>query len=177
MKKFDKPCWVNEKTIFLPIARIISKVKKNIHARHFDKKKSWKEIDNSNLNPNSITPHHPPNNFSNDLPLEYESAFHSIQNSGNYGWYIKWNGPFRSVQTGMFGTSHEGGPLWPVWSFRLIGPKCPFPFDKNDGLRHIPIAHENSPKSAQNIAKKRSNSARIFEKRAWNLEIVLESCW
>ena len=39
-----------------------------------------------------------------------------------------------------------------------------FTFGKIDGLRHVPIAHENSPKSAQNIAQKRSNSARIFEK-------------
>ena len=30
----------------------------------------------------------------------------------------------------IFGTSFEGGPLWPVWSFRSIWPKCPFPFDK-----------------------------------------------
>ena len=32
--------------------------------------------------------------------------------------------------TGLFGTSFEGGPLWPVWSFQSVGPKCPFPFDK-----------------------------------------------
>ena len=24
----------------------------------------------------------------------------------------------------------EGGALWPVWSFRSVGPKSPFPFDK-----------------------------------------------
>ena len=24
----------------------------------------------------------------------------------------------------------EGGPLWPVWSFWLVKPTCPFPFDK-----------------------------------------------
>ena len=24
----------------------------------------------------------------------------------------------------------EAAPLWPVSSFRLVGPKCPFPFDK-----------------------------------------------
>ena len=48
-------------------------------------------------------------------------AFHSTQNSGNFGWYIKWNGPFRFVPTGIFGTSFEGGPPWPVWSFRSVG--------------------------------------------------------
>ena len=42
------------------------------------------------------------------------------QNSGNFGWYMKWNGPFRFGPTGIFGTSFEGGPLWPVWSFRLV---------------------------------------------------------
>ena len=57
-------------------------------------------------------------------------AFHLTQNSGNFGWHIKWNGPFRFGPTGIFGTSFEGGPLWPVWSFRSVGPKCPFPFDK-----------------------------------------------
>ena len=38
----------------------------------------------------------------------------------------KWNGPFRFGPTGIF----EGGTLWPVRSFRLVAPKCPFPFDK-----------------------------------------------
>ena len=51
-------------------------------------------------------------------------AFHSTQNSGNFGWYIKWNGPFRFGPTGILGTSFEGGPLWPV------EPKFPFPFEK-----------------------------------------------
>ena len=40
---------------------------------------------------------------------------------------------FRQLRFGLtaiFGTSFEGGPLWPVWSFRSIGPKCAFPFDK-----------------------------------------------
>ena len=27
-------------------------------------------------------------------------------------------------------TSFKGGPLWPVWSFCSVGPKCPSPFDK-----------------------------------------------
>ena len=33
-----------------------------------------------------------------------------------------------------------------------------------DPSKHVPIALENSPKSAQNMAKKCSNRARIFEK-------------
>ena len=37
-----------------------------------------------------------------------KGAFHSIQNRTNF----------------------EGGPLLPVWSFRSVGPKYPFPFDK-----------------------------------------------
>ena len=32
------------------------------------------------------------------------------------------------------------------------------------GDRHVPIELENAPKSAQNMAKKYSDSARIFEK-------------
>ena len=32
--------------------------------------------------------------------------------------------------TAIFGTSFEDGPLWPVWSFRSVAPKCPFAFDK-----------------------------------------------
>ena len=32
-------------------------------------------------------------------------AFHLTQNSGNFGWHIKWNGPFRFGPTGIFGTS------------------------------------------------------------------------
>ena len=43
--------------------------------------------------------------------IELGGAFHSTQNSGNFGWYIKWNGPFRFGPTGIFGTSFEGGPL------------------------------------------------------------------
>ena len=43
---------------------------------------------------------------------------------------IKWNGPFPFGPTGVFGTSFEGGPLRPVWSFRSGGQKCPFPFGK-----------------------------------------------
>jgi len=64
--------------------------------------------------------------------LSYDSmgAFHSTQNSGNFDCYIKWNGPFRLGPTGIFGTSFEGGPLWSVWSFRSVGLKCSFPFDK-----------------------------------------------
>ena len=59
-----------------------------------------------------------------------QGAFHSIQNSEHFGWYIKWNGPFRFGPTEIFGTSFEGGPLWLVWSFQSVRPKCPFPFDK-----------------------------------------------
>ena len=33
---------------------------------------------------------------------------------------MKWNGPFRFGPTGIFRTSFEGGPLWPVWSFRWV---------------------------------------------------------
>ena len=40
----------------------------------------------------------------------FQGAFHSTQNSGNSGWFIKWNGPFRFGPTGIFGTSFEGGP-------------------------------------------------------------------
>ena len=59
-----------------------------------------------------------------------KGAFHSSQNSRNFGWYITSNGPFRFGPTAIFLTSFKGGPLWPVWSFRSVGPKCPFPFDK-----------------------------------------------
>ena len=38
-------------------------------------------------------------------------AFHSTQNSGNFSWYIKWNGPFGFGPTGIFRTRVEGGPL------------------------------------------------------------------
>ena len=63
-------------------------------------------------------------------PLATRATFHSTQKSANFGWYIKWNGPFRFGPTRIFGTSFEGGPLWPLWSFRSAGPKCPFPFEK-----------------------------------------------
>ena len=43
---------------------------------------------------------------------------------------ITWSIPFRLGPTGVFGTTFEGGPFWLVWSFRLVGPKCPFPFEK-----------------------------------------------
>ena len=32
--------------------------------------------------------------------------------------------------TRIFGISSEGSPLWSVWSFRSVGPKCLFPFGK-----------------------------------------------
>ena len=62
--------------------------------------------------------------------LEHSGRFPFNPNSGNFGWYIKWNGPFRFGPTGIFGTSFEGSPLWPVWVFRSVGLKCPFSFDK-----------------------------------------------
>ena len=57
-------------------------------------------------------------------------AFHSTQNFEIFGWYIKWNGPFWFGLTETFGTRFEGGPLSTDWTFRSVGPKCPFPFDK-----------------------------------------------
>ena len=66
----------------------------------------------------------------NQENLETMDVFHSTQNSGSFRWYINWNRPFRFGPTGIFGTSFEGGPLWPVWSFRSVGPKCLFTFDK-----------------------------------------------
>ena len=64
------------------------------------------------------------------LKGDSKGAFHSTQNSGNFGWLIKWKGPFRFGPTGIFGTSFEGCPQWPVWTFRSVGPKCAFPFAK-----------------------------------------------
>ena len=43
---------------------------------------------------------------------------------------ILWNGPVRFGSTKWLGTTFERVRFWPVWSFRLVGPKCPFPFDK-----------------------------------------------
>ena len=57
-------------------------------------------------------------------------AFHATQKSGNFSWHIKWNQPFWFGPTRILGSSFEGGPLWLVWSFQFVGPKCPFPFDK-----------------------------------------------
>ena len=45
------------------------------------------------------------------------------------------------------------------------------------GDRHVPIELENAPKSAQNMAKKYSDSARIFVKVLEILKIVLEICF
>ena len=57
-------------------------------------------------------------------------AFHSTQNSGNFGsGYIKWNGPFRFDPTqGIFKTSFEVVDF--DRSFRSILTKFPFPFVK-----------------------------------------------
>ena len=59
-----------------------------------------------------------------------KGPFYSTQNSGHFGWYIKCNEPFRFGPTGIFGTSFEGGPLWPVRLSRSVGQKCPVLFDK-----------------------------------------------
>ena len=36
-----------------------------------------------------------------------KGTFNSTQKSGNSGWFIKWNGPFRFGATGIFGTNFE----------------------------------------------------------------------
>ena len=38
---------------------------------------------------------------------------------------ILWNGPVRFGSTKWLGTTFERVRFWPVWSFRLVGPKCP----------------------------------------------------
>ena len=46
-------------------------------------------------------------------------------------WLVdQMDGPFRFGLTGIFMTSSEGCPLWLVWSFWSVRPKCPSPFDK-----------------------------------------------
>ena len=49
----------------------------------------------------------------------------------------KWKEPFRFGPTGIFGTIFEGSPLWPVWSFWLAGPKCPFPLHLIHDTHHL----------------------------------------
>ena len=39
---------------------------------------------------------------------------------------IKWNEPFRFAPTGIFGTTFEGGSVWPVHSFKSVRPRSPF---------------------------------------------------
>ena len=86
--------------------------------------KTLPSIQNNSKNPktlpriqnNSKNPKHFPKS-------KNTSRIHSTQNSGNFGWFIEWNGPFRFGPTWIFGTSFEGGPQWPVWSFRSVGPK------------------------------------------------------
>jgi len=63
------------------------------------------------------------------LVINTKGAFHSTQNSGNFGWYIKWYRSLRFSPIGIFGTSFEGDPLWRVRLFRSVGPVGPFPFD------------------------------------------------
>ena len=55
--------------------------------------------------------------------------------------HIKWNGPFRFGPTGIFDTSFEASLFWPVWSFWLVGPKCPFPFHLIHYSRYPPSLH------------------------------------
>ena len=57
-------------------------------------------------------------------------AFHWALTSGNFREEIKCNGPFWFLLTEIYRTALEGGPLWPVQSFRSVGPKRPFPFEK-----------------------------------------------
>ena len=64
----------------------------------------------------------PKNNFKG----KWKAVFHSTQNSGNF----KCNGPCRFGPTGKFGTSFEGGSLWPVRLSLSVEPKCPSPFVK-----------------------------------------------
>ena len=53
-----------------------------------------------------------------------------------FSWLeIKWKGPFLFSPTGIFG----GGRLWPIWSFRLVKPKCSFPFDNFLWLSLVPL--------------------------------------
>ena len=70
------------------------------------------------------------NLLGNSWILKRKGFFHSIQNSRNFGWYIKWNRLFWFGPTGIFETRFEGGPLWLVWSFQSVGLKSPFPFDE-----------------------------------------------
>ena len=70
------------------------------------------------------------NLLGNSWILKRKGFFHSIQNSRNFGWYIKWNRLFWFGPTGIFRTRFEGGPLWMVWSFQSVGLKSPFPFDE-----------------------------------------------
>ena len=58
---------------------------------------------------------------------------HKLSQNLQWGGFRPFNPKFRIFRfgsTGIFGTSFEGEPLWPFWSFRSVGPKCPFPFDK-----------------------------------------------
>ena len=53
-------------------------------------------------------------------------AFHSTQNSENFGWYIHWNGPLRFGPTGIWRCMVH----FDRSSFWSVGKKCPFPFDQ-----------------------------------------------
>lgn len=66
-----------------------------------------------------------------ELLTETRGAFLLTQNSVNFNWCIKWNGPLWFGLTGIFETSFESGPLCLVGLSRSVGQKiCPFPFDK-----------------------------------------------
>ena len=82
-------------------------------------------------------------------------AFHSTQNSGNFGWYIKWKGPFRFSPTVIFGTSFECGPLCPVRLSLSVGPKCPFPFDKIvvPSTAHLYPAYKNNNQTPRSLGR------------------------
>ena len=67
----------------------------------------------------------------------YESCVRTIGGFGHFTFNPKfhkfWLAQCTSFQFGLtwiFGTSSEGGPLWPVWSFWLVRQKCLLPFDK-----------------------------------------------
>ena len=51
----------------------------------------------------------------------------------------------------LFWTAFEGGPLWPVLSFRLVRPNCPFPFDEivvpSTALLHPAYKNNNQTRS------------------------------
>ena len=64
--------------------------------------------------------------------IKYMQIRHKLSQNLQCGGF-PFNPKFRTFwfgSTGIFGTSFEGEPLWPFWSFRSVGPKSLFPFDK-----------------------------------------------